>query len=208
MTAKSRSTAEIAAQVISYLAHPLFMPLVAVALLIYGGTYLAFLPAPMKHFDLTLVFLNTILIPLACIHIFRRMGIISSYYLEDRRERYIPLALYTLLLLITWFVLRRMRQPAILTDFFLALTITSVLTFGVTLRRKISLHLSGLGSLSALLLAASLRLTHTFILLWLLSLLLAGLTATARLVLQQHTPAEVYAGFFVAFATTFLVMMV
>ena len=162
----------------------------------------------MKHFDLTLVFLNTILIPLAYIHIFRRMGIISSYYLEDRRERYIPLALYTLLLLITWIVLRRVRQPAILTDFFLALTVTSALTFGVTLRRKISLHLSGLGSLSALLLAASFRLTHTFILLWLLSLLLAGLTATARLVLQQHTPAEVYTGFFVAFAITFLVMMV
>ncbi len=212
MTGKPMSTVTgskksvLTAMILSYLGHPLFMPILAVLLLLYGGTYLSFLPATFKHFDLTLVFLNTILIPLAYMHIFRRMEIISSYHLEIRRERVIPLALYTLLLLVTWFILHRVRQPAILTDLFLALTVTAAITFLITLRRKISLHLSGLGSLSALLLAASLRLTSTFILLWLLSLVLAGAVASARLILRQHTPAEVYAGFFVAFTTTFLVL--
>ncbi len=207
-TASGRSRAEKAARVISWITHPLLMPLAAVALLLYGGTYLAFLSPPVKHFVLTLVFLNTLLIPLAYMHVFRRLGIIGSYYLEQRRERYLPIALYILLLLITRIILRRVQQPVILTDLFLALTVTAALTFLVTLRWKVSLHLAAWGSLSALLLAVSFRLTHTFTLWWLLSLPAAGLTATARLLLRQHTPDEVYAGFFVAFATTFLVMMV
>ena len=191
----------------SFLTHPLLVPLAAVEILFFGGTYFVYLPPAMKRFDLTLVFLNTILIPLFYMHIFRRTGLITSYYLPSRRERLLPIALYTLLLLVTWFLLRRARQPSFLTGLFLAFTVTSALTWLITLRRKISLHLAGLGSLSALLLAAALRLSPHFIIFWLLSLLLAGLTATARLLLQHHTPAEVYSAFLLAFLTTILLLL-
>ena len=204
---KQKGTVRAAATGISWLAHPLFIPLCSVLFLIYGGTYLTFLPQSMKHFDLTLVFLNTILIPLAFMHVLRRLGNISGYHLESRRERLLPVALYTLLLLITWLLLRRIKQPLILTDLFLALTVTSALSWALTLRWKISLHLTGLGAFSALLLATALRLSHTFIIFWLLSLLLAGTVATARLLLGQHTPAEIYSAFFLSFTTTLLIMI-
>jgi hypothetical protein len=204
---KKNNTARQVATVISYLLHPSYIPLFAVALLIFGGTYLVFLPPSMKQFDLTLVFLNTLLLPLAYMHVLRRLGTIRSYHLESRRERLLPVALYTLLLLITWLILRRVRQPAILTDLFLALTLTSALTWAVTLRYKISLHLTGWGALSALLLATALRLTPVFLVFWLLSLLLAGTAATTRLLLHRHTPAEVYAAFLLGFTTTLLVLL-
>ena len=195
------------ATLFSFLTHPLLMPLAAVAVLFFGGTYLVYLPPAMKRFDLTLVFLNTILIPLFYMHVLHRTGTIQSYYLTSRRERLLPIALYTLLLLLTWLLLRRVRQPSFLTGLFLALTLTSALTGLLTLRWKISLHMAGVGSLSALLLATALRLTPHFIILWLLSLLLAGLTATARLLLQHHTPTEVYSAFLLAFATTLLILL-
>ena len=204
---KKKSREQRLATGITYLTHPLFIPLITVVILFYGGTYLAFLPPPMKRFDLTLVFLNTILIPLAFMHIFRRTGLINSYYLDTRRERYLPLFLFTLFLLITWVVLRRVRQPLFLTELFLALTAASALTGLVTLRWKVSLHLAGLGSLSGFLLAAALRLSPTLLLLWLLSLLVAGLAATARLLLQSHTPAEVYSAFLLTFITTLLILL-
>lgn len=181
--------------------------MVSAGLLFYGGTYMSFFPPELKRFDLTLFFLNTILLPLVFLRAFRRLGVISSWQLTTRRERRWPLLTYTLLLAATWVVLRRVRQPLFLTEMVLAYAATALLTWLATFRWKVSLHLAGWGSFSAVMLAVTLQLTPSFVVFWLLSLPLAGLTATARLVLQQHRPGEVYAAFLGAFAVAFAVMM-
>ncbi len=206
MNGPSRHLTARCARGISYLFHPLFIPLLTAFLLLYG-TYMRFLPPAMKRFDLLLVFLNTILLPLTFLHLFRRIGIIRSWQMEDRRERRWPVLLFTLLLFLTWLLLRRVRQPYFLTNTLLAFAFSSLLSWLITFRWKISLHLTGLGSLSAILLATALQLHYPFLFLWILSLLVAGLTATARLILRQHTPAEVYGGFFSGFITSLPVLL-
>ncbi len=186
--------------VLSYLLHPLFIPLAATLILFFSNTYISYLPSSVKFFDLILIFLNTMLIPLGYMFIFLRTRRIKSLLLESKKERYLPLSLFLVFTFTTYIVLKRVRQPVILYDLFSALTIIIFLTLLITLRWKISLHLVGIGGLSGFLLAASYRLGYDFFLsLWLVSLIVAGFLASARLFLGQHRPAEVYAGFLLGF---------
>jgi len=187
------------ATLLSVLFHPVFMPLAATLFLLYSHTYLSYLPASIKYFDLILIFLNTLLIPLVYMFLFLRIGVIRSLNMETKRERFFPLSLFTVFSFATFIVLKKVNQPVVLYDLFLAITIISFLTLLISLQWKISLHLIGIGVLSGIFFSVSYRLYHNFLGLWLISLILAGFLGTARLELGQHRPSEIYSGFLFGF---------
>jgi len=194
--------------VLSYLLHPVFIPLAATLILLFSHTYVSYLPPAIKSFDLILIILNTILIPLMYMFLLQRTGYIKSFRLDTRKERYVPLSLYLIFIFITFMILKKIHQPVIVNDLFLGLTITSFLTLMVSFRWKISLHLMGLGVLSGFFFAASYRLRYDFFLTWwLVSLVVAGFLSTARLIHGQHKPVEVYAGFLTGFTVMTGVML-
>ncbi len=196
------------ATVFSYLFHPVFMPLVLTLILLFSKTYVSYLPLAIKTFDLILITLNTILIPLMYMFLLQRTGYIKSFFLDNRKERYVPLSLYMIFVFVTFLVLRKIHQPVIIYDLFLGMTVTAFLTLMVSFRWKISLHLTGLGVASGFLFVASYRLGHNiFMTWWLVSLVLAGFLATARLIRGQHMPAEVYAGYLLGFSAITGVML-
>ncbi|MCD6201750.1 MAG: hypothetical protein J7K46_08080 [Bacteroidales bacterium] len=196
------------AAVLSYLFHPVFMPLALILILLFSRTYVSYLPPAIKSFDLILIVLNTILIPLMFMFVLQRVGYIKSFFLDNRKERYVPLSLYMIFVFITFLVLKKVHQPVIVYDLFLGMTVTAFLALMVSFRWKISLHLTGLGGVSGFLFVAFYRLgQNVFMTWWLVSLVLAGFLATARLIRGHHTPAEVYAGFLLGFSSITGVML-
>jgi hypothetical protein len=194
-------------KVISYLYHPLLIPTLGMLVLFNSGTYLSYLPFDMKKWLLVIIFLCTCLVPLAFIPILLYRRIIMDAKMDLRKERYVPLALSLILFIFCYYLLRRVSMPHMYHSFLLANLLALLTTLLITIRYKISIHMVGAGGMVALIgyLAFSLQTDLQFYLG--ISVVLAGLTGTARLVLKAHSPDEIYSGFLTGFAVMLLTLM-
>ena len=75
---------------ISWVLHPFLLPVYMIVLLLTATTFALF-PANMKFYLLWVVLLYAVLIPLLALGVLRSLGRISSYRVDDRRERLLPL---------------------------------------------------------------------------------------------------------------------
>ncbi len=182
-------------QVLSVLLHPLWMPTLTIVLcfgidpyMSYGFTREGLLMVYGMVFAMTAVF------PLTSVLLLRRTGLVQDMTMPTRQER-IPAYLSTLVyygmcyyLLRTW-----LDNPATL-GIFCGATLGLLLVLLITLRWKISAHMAGIGGLIGALLAVMVVDEREAPVLLCGSFLLAGALGTARLVVSDHTPAQIYAG--------------
>jgi hypothetical protein len=194
-------------KVISYLYHPLLIPTLGMLVLFNSGTYLSYLPFDMKKWLLVIIFLCTCLVPLAFLPILLYRRIIMDTKMDLRKERYVPLALSLILFIFCYYLLRRVSMPHMYHSFLLAILLALLTTLLITIRYKISIHMVGAGGMVALIgyLAFSLQTDLQFYLG--ISVILAGLTGTARLVLKAHSPDEIYSGFLTGFTVVLLTLV-
>ena len=115
--------------------------------------------------------------------------------MENKRERLLPFSVVTILYFLSFFLMKQMGVPPTILNVILAGGILILIIVLITIRWKISAHMAGIGALSATLVAFTVVLKADFIGYLLISLFVAGILGTARMVLKSHTPQEVYAGF-------------
>jgi membrane-associated phospholipid phosphatase len=84
--------------------------------------------------------------------------------------------------------------------------LTIVILLFITIRWKISAHMTAIGGLTGIFLALSLRLNVNGSLLLCGLLLVAGMVGTSRILLGKHNPIQVYAGFLVGLVVNFLII--
>ncbi|WP_029902960.1 hypothetical protein [Prevotella sp. 10(H)] len=194
----------VLAKIVSVVLHPLLMGVYCIALLflytdfslLFSGQFIRFI---------TPVFFLTCVVPASSIYFLRKGGLIKDYDLKDRDDRLIPfIALflsYSLLVyyfaaagLYAWFI-GVLAAPLIL------IVIAAI----VTKRWKISLHMMGIGALigSTLSICYNVKGLNPFIL-FIILFILAGCLGVSRLVLQRHTPAQVYLGFVVGLLVSYI----
>ncbi len=183
------------AKVISLLFHPLFMPLYGLLIIFSAPTLLGYLPLAVKKILLVIITINNVLIPLTLLPFFRFRNVISSYAIEDRKERIIPMLAVTFLYSVTSIIVYRLQIPVFLKTIIIA---TAFLSLGVTLVNfwwKISVHSVGAGALVALVFFLSVKM-YTALTWHLIGVILVGgVVLSSRLRLNSHTPAQVWAGF-------------
>jgi len=192
---------------ISYIYHPLIIPSLGLLVLFNSGTYLSYLPFEMKKWMLVIVFLCTYIVPLAFIPFFLYQRVIMNIQLGSRRDRYVPLAVSFVLYIFCYYLIRRISIPHLYHSFILSSLLSILATMLITIKYKISIHMVGSGGLVALIgfLAFYLKVDLQFYLG--VSVVLAGLAGTARLILKAHTPGEVYTGFITGFSIVFLTLV-
>jgi hypothetical protein len=196
------------AKFISVIFHPLLIPTLGFLILFNSGTYLSFLDFDFKKMIFIIVVLSTCLIPLSLIPFFIYQKMIFSFQLPEKRERYIPLGVTLLLYFFCYMLLRRVPIPPLYHAFCFASIIAVIITLAITLKWKISLHMVGLGGLTGLIafLIFTMRINLEFYLIF--SIMAAGLTGSARLLLEAHKPSQLYAGFIVGLVTIPAVMFI
>jgi hypothetical protein len=194
-------------KIISHIFHPLLVPTVGFMILFNSGTYLSYIPFNMKAWITSIVFVCTVFIPLMFIVFLRYQEIINNIQMKERRERYIPVLITFFLFVFCFYLIRRIDIPAMFRSFILGGMITLLCTFFITLRYKISIHMVGLGGLTAMVMFVSFYLKVDLSFYLILVILVTGMTGTARLLLNAHTPAEVYSGFMTGFAGVLATMM-
>lgn len=184
------------ARIISWVLHPILMPTYALLLFFSQHVYFVLiLPERLKIALTIMVFINTALLPSLIIWFMARRGLISNIYLEHRSERILPYAITALAYFTTFFLMRNQELPPIYQRLILGGAALLVFAAGVSLFWKISAHTLALGGMTGAFLVLYLTGFLNTPLLFLIMVVCSGLVGFARLALNTHNPAQVYAGY-------------
>jgi hypothetical protein len=202
------------AQVISVIFHPLLMLQYMLVMLLLVNPYLFRIndirnPESVKL--LLAVFFTSFLLPALAIFLMQRLEIIKTLEMRDRQERIGPFIASGIFYL--WLCVTAHRSSEIPTAFTICVwgtTIGLFTAFIINLFFKISLHALGVGGFVGAVIVTMKWFSYGVFPIWLpfygaasmsinlvlmLALLIAGLVATARLILEAHEPKELIAGF-------------
>ena len=193
-------------RIISFIFHPVFMPLAGIYLMLSFGGWLSMIPAHGKVYIYAVVAVTTMLLPLMMIPVLLRAGLISSIYLTERTERRIPFLGAALLYLIGAFTLQKIEAPIILSLYLNGSSMVILVLAIINWWWKVSAHMAGIGGVTGMVLAISMRWMLNEQLILAALFLIAGLIGYARLKEDEHTPAQVYVGYLVGLTVNFLLI--
>jgi len=196
------------AKFFSVIFHPLLIPAWAYLALIWQGNLLLLrIPFNLVWTLAALIFLTTFLLPTAIVLLMLRFKMISSLSMPFRSERIGPLVVTAIFFYMTYYLLKQLQIAPVIYLYMLGATLLAVISAAVTLWWKISLHSMGVGALVGAFAALALLSPANYSFLLILSLLMAGITASSRLILSAHKPAEIYAGFATGASLMFTLFM-
>jgi membrane-associated phospholipid phosphatase len=186
------------AKLLSVLFHPLLMPTYAILILFnINSHYLHVLPFEYKLILLGFVFIFTFILPAVSMFFMVKLKLVESIEMHSSKERPIPLIIVALFFYATYHIFRELPVDTIFTMFMLGATVLVLLSLLINYIYKISLHMMALGGLLATLIGFSFLIHQDIRSYIFLLIIIAGITGTARLKLNAHSPSQVYAGFLV-----------
>lgn len=193
------------AHTISALFHPLLMPTLGLLFALFSGTFFSLLPYEAKRLIVIVVAINTFALPLLMIPLFYRFGIIKSIQMHNNRERILPLAFTLIPYLFTYYFLQKLPLPNLISNFVLGASFAILISLILSIWWKISIHMVGIGGLAGFIFAFSYISIVDVVIYIIITFLIAGIIAWARLALNSHKPSQVYTGFITGWT---IVMMV
>ncbi|MFO7574469.1 MAG: hypothetical protein R6W67_04880 [Bacteroidales bacterium] len=116
--------ADHAASFITLVFHPVILPLYGLLLIFSIPALLSFLPGPARRIIFTMVLVNTVILPIAMLPLLKLRNVISSYRLETRGERIIPLLMTSLMYFITAVMVFRLQLPSLIKVYIFAASCT------------------------------------------------------------------------------------
>jgi hypothetical protein len=185
----------IAAKAVSYIFHPLFVPVYVGAFFIYVLRYFPQLDEWGRTKLLISFIVNYMVLPLATLLLGKGLGFIGSVYLRTQKDRIIPYVATGIFYFWVWYVFKNQSFPKPLVMFSLAVFLASSIGLLLNSYMKVSMHAIAMGVVAALFIFLGFSTYENMgpyiSAVW----LVAGLVCTARLVNNDHHPVEVYVGF-------------
>jgi hypothetical protein len=171
------------------------MPVYGMLIIFSAPTLFGYLPFSVKKILFFIVLVNNVLLPLSLMPYFRYRNIISSWMIEERKERTAPMITTSFFYLVTAYIFLRFQIPLFIKYFVLVSAIMSLAVTIINFWWKISVHAVGSGALIALVVILSIKM-HTPLTWFFVPVILAsGLVMSSRLWLNSHSPAEIWLGF-------------
>ena len=181
-------------KVISFILHPIFMPIIVLYLGIQNIDVLKFVLIDLLSYLYIIVVVFTMLLPLITSLILKKIGFVSSLEMKDKKERRKPL-LYSLIWMIIGFQFLKVFQiTPIISSIYIGAMIVIFLSLIITEKWKISLHLLGIGGATGAFIALNFIDGNLFNFV-LIFFFLSGILAYARLEEKSHTFSQVYIAF-------------
>ena len=173
---------------------PLYLPMVGlVALFIFS--YLSLLPTGYKLSVLGLVYSFTVLLPTLLIRMYRRYQGWTPWQLSQKERRMVPYLISILCYFVCYYVMNiLLHTPHFMGSILMGALIIQVLCAIINIWWKISVHSAAIGGVTGALLAFAV--IFSFNPIWWLcgTILLSGCVMTSRMVLLQHSLAQVLVG--------------
>ena len=193
----------LAARIVSLLFTPFYLPLVGLMAL-FVFSYLSLMPWAYKLQVLTLVYVFTILLPTLLIHFYRRHQGWNLIELGHKERRVVPYVISILCYFFCIYLMDMMHIPHFMGSILTAALFIQIVCALINVWWKISTHTAAIGGV-----AGSLFVFGEYFgfnpVPWLrLVLILASVLGASRMILRQHTLAQVTAGFFVGVVCSIL----
>jgi hypothetical protein len=190
---------KLPAQLLSYVFHPLFIPVYVCCFLLYWHPYtFAGFTKLVKSRLLATVFINLAFFPGITVFLLWRLRFVSSILLQTRKERIIPYAAAMIFYFWGWYVFRNFNEvPEALKQFLLGSFITVIAAWLANIYLKISMHALAMGGMLYFILWVSFSTEGSSALYSSIALLLTGMVCSARMIVSDHHPVEIYSGLLV-----------
>lgn len=189
----------IAARVISLVFTPFYLPVVGLTAL-FVFSYLSLLPFRYKAAVVGLAYLFTVLTPTLLIHAYRRYNGWTPVELGRKERRMVPYVISIACYFACVYLMERMHIPRFMGGILIAALLIQITCAVINAWWKISTHTAAIGGVAGALFAFADIFGFNPVG-WLCGVfMLAGLLGTSRMILRQHTLAQVVAGFWVGFA--------
>ena len=190
---------------ISFAFHPILMPTYAILLLFaFSPLFSEFMSIKQKIQIIKLAIVFTFLLPIFSVIILKKFKIVSSFYMENQKERRWPL-----LFALGWFylllrLLETLHTHYIIVTLMLGAMLILLISAIISNFWKISLHMLGIGGvLGAFLAIHTLFGGNIFLIITLL--FCAGLVGFARVNENAHNLKQAYLGFIIGTCIEFLI---
>lgn len=183
----------------SWIFHPLFIPVFVTLFLLYFHPY-AFVAAGerMKIFKLLFVIVNTAVFPGLAVFLMWRLKLTKSIFLRTQKERIIPYAAAMIFYFWAWYVSRSQAENhEIFTGFLFGSFLTVIAAWMANIYFKISMHALAIGGMLFFIFRVSFLGEGTSGLYPSIALMITGLVCTARMIVSDHRPVEIYSGLFI-----------
>lgn len=188
----------ILAKIVSFVFHPLFIPVYISWFLIYLNPIFPAFNAWEKLLLLIRFIVMYTVFPLVTVLLARGLGFVDTIHLKTQKDRIIPYVACGMYYFWMWYVLRNQSEmPPPIIDLSLAIFIASSLGLMANSYLKISMHAIALGVMVTFMLLLGLSSGTNLGFYISIAFLIAGLVCTARLVNADHWPIEIYGGLFI-----------
>ena len=186
----------VVAKIISYVFHPLFVPVYIAWFLITVQPYLfgSFTPTE-KIITVLRFFIMYSFFPLVTVLLAKALGFLDSIFLKTQKERVIPYIACGIYYFWMCYVLRNQDQfSKEVVQLSMAIFIASSIGLLVNIYMKVSMHAISVGVMITFILLLAFLTDANYGFYIAIAFLLAGTVSSARLINSDHYPVEVYAG--------------
>lgn len=184
------------AKIISYLFHPVFVPVYVVIFMLYVHPYLFAGVSPLhKREVLIQALVSFSFFPLVTVLLLKALKFIPSIHLETKQDRIIPLIACGVWYFWIWYVWRNLPDiPVEAMRLALASWISVSLALMANIIMKVSLHAISMGVMLTAMFLMGFSREIQFGQYISIALFLTGLVCTARFIDSDHTSVEIYGG--------------
>ncbi len=186
------------ARLVSMLFTPFYLPLFGVIIL-FTLSHLALLPIEYRLQVVALIYLFTILLPTWLIHFYRQHQGWTLIELGHRERRVVPYIISILCYLSCVWILTWLNVFHFVSSIVMTALMVQIVCAIINVWWKVSTHSAAIGGMGGALLVFAEIFTFNPIWWFSLTLLVAGLLGSARIILRQHSLGQVVAGFGVGF---------
>ncbi len=197
--AKYPAMVRIVAKIISYIFHPLFIPVYLSWLIVKTQSYLfgAFTEWEKTIFIARFAVIY-IMFPLVSVLLMKALGFISSIHLKKQRDRIIPYVVCMIYYWWMWYVLHNQPEyPKLYVVLSLAIFLASIGGLMANINMKVSMHAIAAGVMAAFVMLLGFSQDIDFGIYIAISILVTGIICTSRLIDSDHTTKEIYWGLFI-----------
>ncbi len=203
----------IAARIVSYIFHPLFIPVYLAWLVLRSSPYLLDAFSEWQRFTLMLMFgIMYTMFPLLSVLLMKALGFISSIHMKTRKDRIIPYVVCMIYYWWVWYVMiNRAARGEVTREYVilsLAIFLASIGGMMANINMKVSMHAIAAGVMMAFVMVLGFSQGISFGVYISVAILLAGMVCTARLIDSDHTTREIYWGLFIGIGSIVLAFQV
>ena len=197
----------IASRVVSMVFTPFYLPTLGL-LALFSFSYLSLLPFQYKAIVIAIVYFFTVLLPTLLIHVYRRHQHWNLIELGQRERRMVPYVLSILCYFTCVYIMRSLHIPHFMSSIVVAALCIQIICAIVNGWWKISTHTAAIGGVVGALVAFA-AIFGFNPLPWLcITIIIAGILGTSRMILRQHSLSEVVSGFLVGVFVGWIVLVI